>query len=671
MATLEQVVFDGLALNDVTNYRLQGFDAPPPKKRVESVAGGDADGAALIRDPLFENREVELRVRVTQRSTMDAALAAIAAIVDKIEEAEQHPEGLDLVWTPANSTKTITFKVLWGEITQIPVVMDGDDAGWFKNSPVVTMTLTCKPFGYGTEVPGSPTTAATPFVTLTVAGVAGDVPAEGRLIVTDSATQARRYAEWGLQQRYYDVATSLIVESDSMVTSGFGGVGATRTGAYDPGAVGNSVIRATLWRDPLAVAGTGNLGHVGTYRVKARVYGSGAGPIRVRLAWQEGDGPFRANPYTTLHLLGQFVEVDLGTVTIPPKDLGTQRWSGRVEAATDTPGDTIDVDYLVLVPAGEGYGKARGVGPITATALNGYDEFSTLGAAAALNARVAPAGGTWATSGVVTDFVGTTIPTGQVFRQTTAEAARRFAVLGATNYIDAQTEVWTFYTSSSFLVGVTAGAIARWTDSSNYLAAQLQTQSVPYPNALQIYQVVAGTTTVLASWPGVYFSPNTWWGIRLTAYASGSIIAELFAVYPNSPVATLRGYSSAVATGGALATGKPGFFDMNTNAGLIQRAYDYFRIATPSAEPLVISSTRAMEVRSDSALRADSSNTYWGPVPAYRGARFFVPEAGDENRTSRVLAKAHRQDIEVNDAGNVTDSLTVQVNHTPRYLVVQ
>ena len=216
MATLEQLVLDGLALNDVTNYRLQGFDAPPPKKRSEWVTGGDADGAALVRDPLFENREITLRVRVTQRATMDLALAAVAAISDKLEEADKHPEGLDMVWTPANGTKSVTFKVLSGEVTGLPVTMDGDDAGWFKNSPVVNVTLTCKPFAYGAEVVGSGTSSATPFVTLTVAGVTGDVPAEGRLIVTDAATQSRRYAEWGLEQRYYDVAQSLIVESDNM-----------------------------------------------------------------------------------------------------------------------------------------------------------------------------------------------------------------------------------------------------------------------------------------------------------------------------------------------------------------------------------------------------------------------------------------------------------------------
>lgn len=667
MAVLEQLVFDGLALNDVTNYRLQGFDAPPPKKRYEWVPGGDADGAALVRDPLFENREVQLRVRITQRATMDLALAAVAAISDKIEEADKQPDGLDLVWTPANSTKAFTFKVLSGEVTGLPVTMDGDDAGWFKNSPVVNITLTCKPFGYGAEVVGSPASSATPFVTLTVASVTGDVPAEGRLIVTDAATQARRYLEWGLQQQDYDAATSLIVESDSMTVTGTGGVQTTRTGAYDPGGAGNNVIRTTLWRGPVACAATGNLGHVGTYRVKARVWGAGTGTIYARLAWQEGDGPYRANPYAEVHVVGAFAEIDLGVITIPPKDLGTQRWSGKVEAYSLTPGDTLDVDYLVLVPAGEGYGKARGIGSIAAAAVNGYDDFA-ITPAAALNARVAPAGGTWATSGVATDFVGYADGL-RVYRNTVSEATYRYAILGATNYTDSQVEIFAQY-QGSFVSGIYSAAVARWTDSSNHLYAAWIATAPEVLGAFKIVQVVAGVSTVLAQANG-YYSPNTVWGIKVTAYASGNVIAELrFGAASSAPVLMLTAQSTAVATGGTLATGKPGFFDRNSSTVANPRIYDFFNVATPAAEPLVLNSGRIAEVRSDATLRADSTGTYYGPVPAYRGSRFYVPPAGAPNRTSRVLVKAHRQDIETVDSSSVTDNLTAQVNFTPRYLVV-
>lgn len=673
MATLEGLVLDGLALNDDVTYRLiDSLGILPPSKRYEWATGGDSDGAALVRDPLSDNREVTLRVRIVKQTTMDLALAAIGAIVAKLEEAEKHPEGLDLTWTPAGSTKTFTLKVLSGEVTELPITPRGSDAGWFRRNAIVSVKLICKPFMYGTEVTGTPVTAATPVVTLTVANVAGDVPAEGRLIVTDNASQARRYMEWGLENRYYDAGQSLLLDSDSMTTTGTGGSQTTRTGAYDPGASGNNVIRATLWRSFVAVAATGNLGHVGTYRVKARVYGSGTGAIQARLSWQEGDGPYRQNPPVVLPALGVFTEVDLGIVSIPAKDLGTQRWQARVEGYTDTAGDTLDVDYLVFVPAAEGYGKARGVGLLGTEATNGYDDFETLAGAGALNARVAPAGGTWATSGVATDFTGSiTGGDHQAARGTNSEATPRFAILGSTNYTNTQVEVWAQALTTQYLVGVQSSVIARWVDSSNYLTATLFATSAPYTTAaFYINQVVAGVTTTLVYVP-TYYTPNFWWGIRLTAYTTGTVIAELRpGTATNAPLYVLRASSSAVATGGALATGKPGFSDLNSNSIALTRFYNWFAVGTPTAEPIVINSGRILEVRSDATLRADSAGTYYGPVPAYRGSRFLVPQAGDENRTSRVLVKAHRQDIETMDAANVTDSLTAQVNYTPRYLVV-
>jgi hypothetical protein len=81
-------------------------------------------------------------------------------------------------------------------------------------------------------------------------------------------------------------------------------------------------------------------------------------------------------------------------------------------------------------------------------------------------------------------------------------------------------------------------------------------------------------------------------------------------------------------------------------------------------------SGRSAEIRSDSAIRQDSTGTYYGPIPSHRGAHFFVPPAGDENRTSRVLVKARRSDIDTAVDANVTDSTTVAVHLTPRYSTV-
>ena len=157
MALTEGAVLDGLDLN-AGGLTLEGLLCPPPRKRGEWATSADVDGAALIRDPLSDNREVVVRVRADQQATMDQALAKIAALSRKLEEAEQNPDGLGLVWTPAQATGALTFYVLSGQIEELPIETAGDAAGWFVKAPVATLRLTAKSAAYGDEV--IPTTVA-------------------------------------------------------------------------------------------------------------------------------------------------------------------------------------------------------------------------------------------------------------------------------------------------------------------------------------------------------------------------------------------------------------------------------------------------------------------------------------------------------------------------------
>jgi len=677
MAALEQLVLDTLALNDASTYRLQGLEIPPPSKKPEWITGGDSDGAVLGRDPLHENRVVTARVRILPQATMDAALAAIAAIGDKLEEAERNLTGVALVWTPAGSTKSFTLRVLSGEITELPIALDGTDAGWFftRPAPVITIVMTCDPYARGTEVTGTPASSTLPLMTVELTSVTGDVPAEGRLIVTDAATQSRRHVEWGLESRFYPTSSppGLILDSDSLVTSGFAGTGTTRTGAYDPGAAGNSVIRATLGQQPIAVCGTGDQSHVGTFRVKARVYVVSPLPqnVNVRFAWQEGDGPLRANPYTQPVVTNGFSELDLGIITIPEKALGTQRWTGRVEASCLLFGDTIDVDYLLLIPAAEGWGKVRADMIFQPGVGVAHDEFTGTTAAAALNTRVAPQGGTWATSGVATDFTfldGPDTGAETITRATSSEATPRFAILGATNYTDTLVEVFRRRASGIGATGaVDTSVIARWTDSSNYARLRMQVQG-PGPNSISLDTILAGTLTTWKS-QTVGELPDTWYALRLIIYASGAMIGQLLDG-TRSIITQIQTSATVLATGGTLATGKPGLSDMNSTTTAISRYYDWFFAATPVAEPISLYSTQSLEVRSDSALREDSTGTFWGPPPGYRGSRFYVPPAGTRSRKARIAVKARRNDVEVAADDQIADNLTVQINYTPRYVNV-
>jgi hypothetical protein len=673
VSQLEQFAIDGLELNDGTNYFLEELDVPPAQKKPEWVSGGDSDGSLLARGPLYDNATVTARVRIVVQSTMDLAIAKIAALGDKLQESERNQTGIALTWTPADGTIQATGRVLSGEITGLPITTQGDMAGWFVKTPVVTITMVRDPFWRGPEVSGGTTTASTlPVVTLELTSVTGDVPAEGRLVVTDAATQSRRLVRWGLESRYYPTSSppGLILESDSLVTSGFAGTGTTRTGAYDPGAAGSSVVRGTLARQAIAVCGTGVQTHIGTFHVFARVWATvtTSGAITyLRLAWQDGEGPMRTNTYVTPPLTAAWTDVDLGIITTTTAISGTQKWIGRIDAYSSVVGETLDVDYIYLVPATEGYGEARGVYSYSPGVLVARDEYTSTTSGVALNARVAPTGGTWATSGSATDFGASDGPnTGDetMARTTSSDASERFAILGATNYTDVEVAVDHFYTGSSTATG--AIVIARWVDSSNYVSLAL-TPPIPL-GTLNLTSIVAaaGVTNSAARVTRV---PSVWYRLRLVVYATGRAIGMLL----DSAGVLLQMVTiqhSSIATGGALATGKPGFADMNTTATATSRYYDNFYVATPAAEPIVVYSGRTATFASTYAQRQDSTGTYAGDVPGYRGTRFYVPPAGTRTRKARVAVVVRRNDIAVAQDDQIADSTTVQALYTPRYINV-
>jgi len=468
--------------------------------------------------------------------------------------------------------------------------------------------------------------------------------------------------------------TDLLLDSENLVTSGLGGTQTTRTGAYTGGTVANHVVRGTLTTTPVAICGTGSLGHVGTFRVRARVYAAptsdaSADDFKVRLSWREGDGPLRSNSYASPVVVNGWSEVDLGIVHIPEATLGTQRWAGQIEAYSEDAGDILDVDFVDFLPAGEGYGKARAPDVIvTPTSFSARDEFDQT--AGALTGKALPLGGTWAGAGDTDDFsVETTGKTAQRTAVSDAEPGR-FAIAGTTNFTDLDVQI-DFKFSAYSGASLSGGLLARYTDTSNYLVAYLLpavTGGSGSTIRFGVTKTVAGTTTVLGSVnTGLPTQVDTFYSLRLVVYADGT-----WRLWGNERGGTaalvLSGSDSALATGGALATGNLGFFDKLTTAGAVTRNYDNF-VAFVPAEPAVIFSGQSAEIRHDSAIREDSTGTYWGPVPSYRGAHFFLPPAGDEDRATRIAAKLRRNDIDVAADDQIADSLTVQVAITPRFLV--
>jgi hypothetical protein len=656
MANEEALTIDGLAVNDGTTFGMQSFDAPVPRQRQDWIGAADSETQLLVRNPLHENRKITARISVIPQSTMDTAHDKLLLLLDKLQKASRYTDGITMTWAPATGTRTATFDVLAGEITDLPIDWEN---GYLAKAPTITIELTCKPYWRGTETLTSTASSSTPITTLEIAGVTGDVPALGRLIVTDTATQSRRHVEWGLEGPLtYNNATSLILDSDNLVTTGFAGVQFAGS-AYDPNASGNNAIQVTLISGgAVAACGTGNQSHIGSFRVKARVSTANIDNL-IRFSYRAGDGPWSSNEWAPLIQANNWIEVDFGTITIPTTLSGTQRWTGQVEmiGAASSPG-VMYVDYLLLVPVSDGYGKARASYSPTPGVIAGYDQFTSTTAGSALNARVAPGGGTWATSGDATDFAfvdGTLTTTGELISRSVTSAAGRFALLGTATPSDVAAEVkvlndvWASNGTNS-----DQGVLMRWTNSSNFLCVVLRRvmSSGGVPSAaLEIRQMVAGVETVLASTS--YISSRmsgTLMTVAGVAYSSGKVYATLTLL--GATVATADANSTAVAAGGALATGNTGILDRSTFTGA--RYYDEFAVSTPAAEPVAVYSGRNMQIRYDDVFRQDSTGTYTGRPQSYRGSRFLVPVG-----TSRVLVKARRNDIEAAIDDQVTDATQI------------
>jgi microcystin-dependent protein len=226
-------------------------------------------------------------------------------------------------------------------------------------------------------------------------------------------------------------------------------------------------------------------------------------------------------------------------------------------------------------------GKANNV------TVSSYDAFVGTSAGSAINGRVAPYGGTWATSGMAGDYLFSDVTTNgsaeTTVRSTSSDTSPRYAILGTTNYanVKVQTNIWhnAYPNSSGYLE---QGIIARWTDASNYVRAEVKRQNPSSPKTtLEIRTVIAGVETQIASTTltTTYNSPSTG-PISLTVDTAGVATAT----YSPSGLATVSvtaPANAALATGGTLATGKTGWYDKHMGTPLISRYYGLFQTYDP------------------------------------------------------------------------------------------
>jgi hypothetical protein len=406
------------------------------------------------------------------------------------------------------------------------------------------------------------------------------------------------------------------------------------------------------------------LAHIGTYRVFARfqVPTTNTGRVDVCLEWAQGDyhavtrNPevqFVAGSGASSVWGGRWRIVDLGEVHLTEVPKGVQQWEGRILARSTVVGDDIDIDWLMLVPTDEGSGEAETTPKLqTPSTFIGRDEFDQ--ANGDLNGKTAPIGGNWAMANLAWDVIDSD-------SMITGATGENIARLGASSNSDIRVEADVWLNSGSSVLRV-VGVAARYVDANNFVYAGI---SDTQGGTLAIAQKVGGSFTGGRN----YFFPvllDRFYRLTLQidAYGRAAVWLRILGDPPGAPKIVF--YSADLATGGALATGLHGMYDLGgTSAGF--RLWDQFNAAALDRDATIYAS-QSVEIRGDRALREDSVGVVVNRS-AYQGDWMRVMPAGKENRSTRIIAKCSRnQHQEMPDPSVIADDLAVRLAYTPRYL---
>lgn len=667
-----------LNIGDGAVYKPKGLAFPPPNPSPAYASSYDTEGSVSSDEAHYENREIVISLWVFGSSAggLELALNDLYRMVGQVNR-----EGGVLEFTTANGTVCYFDLEREGAAT-----VAFDPLYTSKHFVEVECRFVARPFWRGAEVDlGTTSETSLPVVVLTESGIDGDVPALGRLVVTD--TESGGKDRWtvivGGQSRYYsaDATAALFYQAEDLTPLGTSTDTAGATGASGTNVIRNTDLTTTYQAVLKSEIDATNaaLTHKGTFRVWARLYRptGNAGAVSVKLEWAVGDFTRTARnddnvvAYGVDDREGVFTWANLGIVSIDP---AFTRWEFRLLAKSDVVGDELDADCFVLIPTEVTYGewsaKVRFENP---SSYSDRDEFGQ--SAGALAGKTSSGGQTWAGAGDADDFSVET--TGKTAQRTAVSdddsVIGRFAVSGVAGFA-AQVAQVDFKTSSTDTSGgnqLIQGVLARYTDTNNWLRAAVVYNSTSTTGMWFVVQkVVGGVNTLIREEEAPLIDAGTWSSVRLQVDASGRWYAwflEQGTPTPSEP--TFRGYDAALATGGGLASGKPGFSDVRFSAAAVTRNYDNFMAFAPTPNAAIFAG-QTFTLDHKSATREDSGGSFPSPV-AYPNGRFLkVPASGPEGRSTRLVVLPLANDpYTIGDAAAVHDT-SAQLFVTPRGLVI-
>lgn len=685
----ESLIIDPTSV-DATNVQLemqdpasgivvQSFDAPHPDINVQYAQSMDTEGGQSVA-AAYQNRTITVAVRCFDTAVNGGQMMArVKQLQQKVGKLQREGGVIQLT---LKGGEVIRFTALREVKLEVPL----DVQFRLRGSATCTLTVVCRPIGYGNELALSDhSETSLPVLRFTEGTIPGDVAALGRLVVDNDSSSDQLWLQWGLRSKTYSgtATAGLFFEAESRLRQG-GAVLAARSGAS-----GGTVVRqgtlTTSYQSMLSLVSSGTVycQHVGSYNLMARVYDPGGtagvtsggtvGNVSLAAEWAVGDFvQVTRNDPVSPAVINDYSIVNLGQVHIPKVTTGTQRWDARVLAKGTDFNQSVDVDCVWLNPVDEGSGVVEAsvvVGASTQVYAN--DSFTGTPAGTALNGRTAPVGGSWATSGATTDYFfvdqfGTTAEF--VARNTDSDSDWRYAVLGSTNFAEVDVSARITSTASppaDFYQGI----LVRYQSSATWLAFIARTVSATGGAFLYVWQKKSGTNSFWALNDQGPVVPGADYILRAVVYGTGLGIFTVLSPTTGAVMFQSRMQNADWSLSGGLSLGKPGLIDQNSGSTGAIRLYDDFFTAVPNPADAAVYANQSLEVRSDRVQRENSGGAVWGPVGKYEGNYLFVPPSGQEGRTTEVIVKLSRGVPEsMGDSG--IDDLSAQLFVTPRYLNV-
>lgn len=234
--------------------------------------------------------------------------------------------------------------------------------------PGVVLVLECLPDFYGEEIALDTLEGVGNLVSVlklsgAQAAIGGDYPARARIVVTDKSGQSQRGCVWGARSKHYSSSATARLYYDAVELTPINGAAEA---IETPGTYSGKYISVTpetgVWHPFLEFKkGTENLTHLGSYVVWARVRATEPG-VKLRLSWSEGNAVQPTeNAAATIESKGTWELVNLGEVRFDKAPIGSNIWTGLIEANTGTTAYLTAVDRIWLQPVDESAGRARAI----------------------------------------------------------------------------------------------------------------------------------------------------------------------------------------------------------------------------------------------------------------------------------------------------------------------